>query len=404
MEVRQSGLHTSDRQESSTTTSHTKSGLTRGVEYDVQVTAFNDHNSGATDGGNPSTSADIILIDVPNAPTSVGVAKRDVDDGSDSGKLVVSWSAPTTVTNLLPVHSYVVRWKCGTDEYSANTPHETATASTTTHTIAGLTNGTECTVKVNAKNYIDSTAKTLGEEGADSNEPKETPSDEPSPARNLAITPHHDELEVSWDAPADLGGFPITGYTVQWTTGGTTHEAPVAADTTEYDITGLQSNTSYTVLVISTNDIGNDIDDLGTGETQAQLTISTRQAPVVSSVTVPEGGDDTALRTVATATVSLSHGDVREANEVFFRYSVDSTPDGATATPGTWTSLSSQDLTVDSDLAADDTITFSLSGLTGNTHYVVQSSLDSTYPASVTAEDRCSVRQACHRARQRASN
>ena len=380
--------NTSDRQASFTSTSHTQSGLTRGVEYTVQVTAFNDHNSGAADGGNPSTSADIILIDVPNAPASVGVAKRDVDDGADSGKLVVTWSAPTTVTNLLPVHSYVVRWKCGTDEYTANTPHETANATTTTYTISGLTDGDECTVKVNAKNYVDSTAKTLGEEGADSSEPTETPGDEPSPARNLAITEHHDELEVNWDAPGDLGGFDITGYTVQWTTGGTTQMAAVAASTTEYDITGLNSNTSYTVLVISTNAIGSDVDDLG-GASKAEQTVTTRMAPVISSVSVPDGGDIVALRTDATATVTLSHGDVRVANEVFFRYSVDSTPDGATATPGTWTSLSSQDLTVDSDLAADDTITFSMMGLlTGNTHYVVQSSLVSTFTAAVTAEDR----------------
>ena len=380
--------NTSDRQESSTSTSHTQSGLTKGVEYTVQVTAYNDNNDGDTDGGNPSTSADIILIDVPNAPTSVGVDKRDVDDGADSGKLVVTWSAPTTVTSLLPVHSYVVRWKCGSEEYTANTPHETADASTTTHTISGLTNGTECTVKVNAKNYVDSTAKTLGEEGADSSEPQETPGDEPSPAQSLSITEHHDELEVDWDAPDDLGGFPILGYTVQWTAGGTTQEAAVAAGTTEYDITGLNSNTSYTVLVISTNAIGSDVDDLG-GASKAEQTVTTRMAPVISSVSVPDGGDIVALRTDATATVTLSHGDTRVANEVFFRHSVDSTPDGATATPGTWTSLSSQDLTVDSALAADDTITFSMMGLlTGNTHYVVQSSLVSTFTAAVTAEDR----------------
>ena len=380
--------NTSDRQESSTSTSHTQSGLTRGVEYTVQVTAYNDNNDGATDGGNPSTSADIILINVPNAPASVGVAKRDVDDGADSGKLVVTWSAPTTVTSLLPVHSYVVRWKCGTDEYTANTPHETADSTTTTYTIASLTNGTECTVKVNAKNYVDSTAKTLGEEGADSSEPTETPGDEPSPARNLAITEHHDELEVNWDAPADPGGFDITGYTVQYTeSGGSPQEASVAANTTEYNITGLSSNTSYTVLVISTNAIGSDIDDLG-GESRSEQTVITRMVPVISSVSVDDGGDDIALREEATATVSLSHGDTRVANEVFFRYSVDGTPDGTTATPGTWTSLSSQDLTVDSDLAADDTITFSMMGLTGNTHYVVQSSLVSTFTAAVTAEDR----------------
>ena len=45
-------------------------------------------------------------------------------------------------------------------------------------------------------------------------------------------------------------------------------------------------------------------------------------------------------------------------------------------------------MTVDSDLAADDTVEFNLSGLTGNTNYVVQSSLDNSFPVGEFAEDR----------------
>ena len=71
-----------------------------------------------------------------------------------------------------------------------------------------------------------------------------------------------------------------------------------------------------------------------------------------------------------------------------FRYSIDSTPDGANATPVGWQSLTSQSVTVDSDLAADDTVEFNLSGLTGNTNYVVQSSLDNSFPVGEFAEDR----------------
>ena len=121
---------------------------------------------------------------------------------------------------------------------------------------------------MNAKN-------TIGE-GAVSNDPSETPGDEPSPARSLAITHHHNELVVTWQEPADDGGFPITGYAVQWETGGTTQEAALAAGTLMHSIQGLQSETSYTVLVISTNAIGDDIDDLDAGEVRAQITISTR--------------------------------------------------------------------------------------------------------------------------------
>ena len=355
-----------DRQQTSTTTSATVTGLAKGTYYDVQVIAVNTNG----DSG-PSDEREVRLLDVPNAPTGVGVTR------GDGGELVVSWTAPTTDA-LHPVDSYVVRWKSGTDDYGSPRVAEGITA--LTHTITGLTNGTEYTVKVNAKN-------TIGE-GADSNEPKETPGDEPSPARNLAITPHHNELVVTWDEPSDDGGFPITGYTVQWETGGTTQEAALAAGTLMHSIQGLQSETSYTVLVISTNAIGDDIDDLDAGEVRAQITISTRPAPRVSSVDVPEGGDDVTKRTLATATVAVAHGDVRNANVVNFRYSIDSTPDGANATPVGWQSLTSQSVTVDSDLAADDTVEFNLSGLTGNTNYVVQSSLDNSFPVGEFAEDR----------------
>ena len=355
-----------NRQQTSTTTSATVSGLERGIEYDIQVIAVNTNGD-----SEPSDDAEIGLLDVPNAPTGVGVTR------GDGGELVVSWTAPTTDA-LHPVDSYVVRWKSGTDDYGSPRVAEGITA--LTHTITGLTNGTEYMVKVNAKN-------TIGE-GADSNEPKETPGDEPSPARNLAITPHHSELVVTWDEPSALGGFPITGYTVQWETGGTTQEAALAAGTLTHSIQGLQSETSYTVLVISTNAIGDDIDDLDAGEVRAQITISTRPAPRVSSVDVPEGGDDVTKRTLATATVAVAHGDVRNTNVVNFRYSIDSTPDGANATPVGWQSLTSQSVTVDSDLAADDTVEFNLSGLTGNTNYVVQSSLDNSFPVGEFAEDR----------------
>ena len=182
-----------DRQQTSTTTSATVTGLAKGTYYDVQVIAVNTNG----DSG-PSDEGEVRLLDVPNAPTGVGVVR------GDGGELVVTWTAPTT-DDLHPVDSYVVRWKCGTDDYGASRVAEGITV--LTHTITGLINGTECTVKVNAKN-------TIGE-GAVSNDPSETPGDEPSPARSLAITPHHNELVVTWQEPADDSGFPITGYAVQ---------------------------------------------------------------------------------------------------------------------------------------------------------------------------------------------
>ena len=97
-----------DRQQTSTTTSATVTGLAKGTYYDVQVIAVNTNG----DSG-PSDEEEIGLLDVPNDPTGVGVVR------GDGGELVVTWTAPTT-DDLHPVDSYVVRWKCGTDDYGAS--------------------------------------------------------------------------------------------------------------------------------------------------------------------------------------------------------------------------------------------------------------------------------------------
>ncbi len=78
----------------------------------------------------------------------------------------------------------------------------------------------------------------------------------PTPPTNVSATPGNAEATVSWVAPSNTGGLPITGYTV---TGDPDGGCSVAADVSECTITGLSNGTEYSFTVIATNDAGNSL-------------------------------------------------------------------------------------------------------------------------------------------------
>ena len=134
---------------SGSTTSHTISGLTNGTPYTVQVIAT---RTGAADGP-PSAEMTGTPTGTPPPPpppppppepgdgdleqvTGVGVAPGDA-------QLVVTWTAVDDATG------YTVQWRSGSQGYDTGDRQATVTpGSTTSHTIPGLANGTEYTVRV----------------------------------------------------------------------------------------------------------------------------------------------------------------------------------------------------------------------------------------------------------------
>ncbi len=76
----------------------------------------------------------------------------------------------------------------------------------------------------------------------------------PAAPSNVTATKGDKSAVVSWTAPTNNGGSPITGYTITSTPGGITKT--VDGSTTTGTITGLTNGTSYTFTVAATNATG----------------------------------------------------------------------------------------------------------------------------------------------------
>jgi len=112
--------------------------------------------------------------------------------------------------------------------------------------VAGLTNGTAYTFTVTASNVV-------GTGPASAPSAPVTPRNVPGAPTGVAAVPGNGQATVSWIAPADTGGSPITGYTVTSSPGGFTASTTGATNAT---VAGLTNGTAYTFTAVATNAVG----------------------------------------------------------------------------------------------------------------------------------------------------
>ncbi|GAB2619608.1 hypothetical protein GCM10027270_02710 [Nocardioides ginkgobilobae] len=209
-------------------TTATITGLTNGTSYTFTVVATN--ATGTSPASTPSNA--VIPSAAPGAPTSVSAAKADKS-------ATVSWTAPTD-NGGSPITGYTI----------TSTPGgitKTVTGDQTTATITGLTNGTSYTFTVAATNAT-------GTSPASTPSNAVIPSAAPGAPTSVSAAKADKSATVSWTAPTDNGGSPITGYTITSTPGGITKT--VTGDQPTATITGLTNGTSYTFTVAATNATG----------------------------------------------------------------------------------------------------------------------------------------------------
>ncbi len=229
-EVRQAVIVDSD------TVSHTITELSAGTEYTVRVLATEDN----ADDGPPSN-------EVTGIPTSVSLSQvMGVEVAAGVEQLAVSWTA------VSDAGGYNVQWKSGEEAYDESRQAVVASGDTVSHTIAGLTAGTEYTVRVLA-------TKDNADEGPASIEVIGVPTaTQAGPVTGVEITAGVGQLAVSWTAVSDAGG-----YKVQWKSGQEAYDEVrqaviVDSDTVSHTITELSAGTEYTVRVLATEDNADD--------------------------------------------------------------------------------------------------------------------------------------------------
>ena len=220
----------------STATSATITGLTNGTAYEVRVAAINNVGTGAYVSASATTNT------TPGVPTGLSLMP--------GGELIgASWTAPSN-TGGTPITGYSVQYRPGS---SGNWIPWTHTSTNTSTTITGLTNGTAYEVRVAAINSVGT--------GSYTSAASATPAAAdtvPGVPDSLSLTAEDTQIAISWTAPSNTGGTPITGYSVQYRPGisGNWTNWTHASTATSATITGLTNGTAYEVRVAAINSVG----------------------------------------------------------------------------------------------------------------------------------------------------
>ena len=137
------------------TTSHTVTGLTNGKTYGFRIRAVNT----AGRSGAPSAEIRVTLRQAPSKPTGVTATPGN-------GQVTLAWNNPDNAT----ITKWQVQRKEGSGSYGAWRDIPNSTASTTSHTVTGLTNGVAYSFRIRAVNAAGN--------GAPSDEVTATPIDQ----------------------------------------------------------------------------------------------------------------------------------------------------------------------------------------------------------------------------------
>ena len=210
----------------------------------------------------------------------------------------------------------------------------------------------------------DAASFTTGEDGvpAVTNNSTEAPVAPGAPTGLTATASGGTQIDLAWTAPADNGGRVITGYQIEKSDDAGTSWSVLVADTqstdTMYSDTTLSGGDTRHYRVSAINSI-----DTGAASTVANAT--TLSGPGVASVTVDQA---TITQTLADVTVTVANLQ-NASHTVYLRYRVEG---------GSWPAAANQ-----STPTTGAAVTFTLSGLTGNTEYDVAASLDSGFASGV---------------------
>ncbi|MFK4731600.1 fibronectin type III domain-containing protein [Agromyces mediolanus] len=240
-------------------TSATVTGLAAGTPIAFRVAGLNANGQGPW----AATSNPVTPYTTPAAPLPVTATPGNTT-------VELGWTAPVA-DGWTPVTGYRIEqsidggstWATIVPDTSVSLPSLLrgqslrpaallAPTPATSHTVTGLRNGAPVAFRVSAINAAGT--------GAHAETALTTPRTTPGAPAPLVATPEDGRVALSWTAPADTGGAPITGYLVEQSNDGgatwTTVIADTASTATTTTITGLANGTPLAFRVSALNEAG----------------------------------------------------------------------------------------------------------------------------------------------------
>jgi type II secretory pathway pseudopilin PulG len=275
----------------------TITSLTPGQSYTFTATATN--SLGTSTAG--STSNAVVPYTYPGPPTALSATL------TSSSQATLTWTAPAS-NGYSAITSYALQQS--TNGGTTWTPITASTGSTTTaYTVNGLSVGVTYQFEVAAINAAGTGPYSAYSASA-------TAITAPNPPTAVVAVPGNALATISWQAPQNTGGTPITLYTATSSPGGftcTSNSAPTCT------VAGLTNYTSYTFTVTATNSVGT--------STPSSPSASVTPTPPVPGP--PTGVSATTAPTEATITWTAP---ASNGGSPITLYTVTSSPGGYTCT------------------------------------------------------------------------
>ncbi|CAB4323207.1 unannotated protein [freshwater metagenome] len=235
-------------------------GLTNGVVYWFTAVA----NVSSTLASGDSVAKSQAPAGVPSAPSAVTATAGDT-------QISVTWTASTDNGSAIRYYRALARDASGNSKSCGS-----ATASQTSCTITGLTNGVAYTVTVVATNAVGSSA-------AGSASAAVTPASPPGTPIISSAAAGAGSAVLTWVAPSN-GGSAITGYTVTPYIGTTAQTTFACGSANTCTVTGLTSGIAYTFTVKAMNAVGDGAASIASSSVIPIL--APPDAPVITQITV----------------------------------------------------------------------------------------------------------------------
>jgi fibronectin type 3 domain-containing protein len=242
----------------------TINGLTNGSAYTVSVTASNLAGTGPAS----SPSAAVTPRTTPGAPTAVSAT-------AGNGQATVSWTAPAS-NGGSAISGYTATASPGGASCT--------TAGATGCTIGALVNGTAYTISVTATNAAGTGPASAASAAVTPTDPTILPVKPASPTLMSAVPGN--SVTITWAAPTNNGGAPITAYRIyRGTSSGTETFLLGVGSVTTYTDETTDNGTTYFFQVSAINSAG---EGPRSGELSA-TPIGVPDAPTITSVAVASG-------------------------------------------------------------------------------------------------------------------